>query len=350
LNPEILNHLQAADWGRSLAQIAEVLASKGIGLDDTQRRALKSKKGRMTGEKTPGLIIESRQRNTFGELAGHSSFKEEEEAIIEPLRAPDGPADDETRAREKGANIGQALASSLNDNAAAGEQPLKRAREGVGSAEHDRGGDQGSHKYANRAQVQRRSPPTIKTVALLVFTPSAEAAGSGADEKSIGKLATDAAERTAAQEDLAAAQAERQVAQTDRAAALAERSEHKATLKEAGKLAKKAEADLGAAQEVREAARVDRVLTEAAAQAARTDRAAAKEERELAEELTEAAHDNHKQAVNEREVHEIEAMAARASIEASTEALQAERVLLQRERVLLQGAAARLALLTAVQQ
>ncbi|KAJ1619692.1 hypothetical protein T492DRAFT_889929, partial [Pavlovales sp. CCMP2436] len=242
------------------------------------------------------------------------------------------------------ANIGQALASSLNDNAAAGEQPLKRAREGVGSAEHDRGGDQGSHKRV--AAITMRSP----TVALLVFTPSAEAAGSGADEKSIGKLATDAAERTAAQEDLAAAQAERQVAQTDRAAALAERSEHKATLKEAGKLAKKAEADLGAAQEVREAARVDRVLTEAAAQAARTDRAAAKEERELAEELTEAAHDNHKQAVNEREVHEIEAMAARASIEASTEALQAERVLLQRERVLLQGAAARLALLTAVQQ
>ncbi|KAJ1623526.1 hypothetical protein T492DRAFT_1053814, partial [Pavlovales sp. CCMP2436] len=68
LNPEILNHLQAADWGRSLVQIAEVLASKGIGLDDTQRRALKSKKGRMTGKKTPGLTIESRQRNTFGEL------------------------------------------------------------------------------------------------------------------------------------------------------------------------------------------------------------------------------------------------------------------------------------------
>ncbi|KAJ1623544.1 hypothetical protein T492DRAFT_1054028 [Pavlovales sp. CCMP2436] len=58
----------AADWGRSLAQIAEVLASKGIGLDDTQRRALKSKKGRMTGKKTPGLTIESRQRNTFGKL------------------------------------------------------------------------------------------------------------------------------------------------------------------------------------------------------------------------------------------------------------------------------------------
>jgi len=119
---------------------------------------------------------------------------------------------------------------SLTNNAA-DKQPLKRAREGAGSARHDCGGDQGACK------VQRTSSMALH-----------QAASSGTSDGSIGELATATAERTAARVDLVAVRAE---LAASLATATAERTA--------------ARADMAAADAEREAARVDRVLTEATA-------------------------------------------------------------------------------------